>query len=274
MSKGRRTMMITLWIVIVAVVVVAGLRILAPRAMAPARAADPVAAKAAGDGLLSSRDATALIVVAHPDDVEWWAGGTAAMLAKHNRVVLVVATSGEKGNSGLVTDLGPIRERLQREGGAILGFSDVSFLREPDGGLAQATDFPARVADAFAASDPDIVITFDTERESTGYHHVDHESAGRVTTKAARDRGGVTLYLMHTSAPDVITDYEPVRDAKAQAFATLTSYREFVPVVGPLQKALAGLLGPSAPVYGSKASYPEVGIQYGEVFRRVIIPER
>lgn len=267
-------MTIILWIVGAAIVVVAGLRILAPRAMAPARAADPVAAKAAGDELIASRETTALIVVAHPDDLEWWAGGTAAMLSKHNRVVLLVATSGEKGDSGLVADLGPIRERLQREGGAVLGYSDIVFLREPDGGLAHAADFPARVADAFAANDPDIVITFDTEREAAGYHHADHEAAGRVTTKAARDRGGVTLYLMHTSAPDVIADYEPVKDDKARAFATLTSYRELVPVVGPLQKTLAGLLGPAAPVYGSKASYPEVGIQYGEVFRRVIVPER
>lgn len=267
-------MTILLWVVGAIIVIVAGLRILAPRAMAPARAADPIAAKTAGDALLASSETTALIIVAHPDDTEWWAGGTAAMLAKHNRVVLVVATSGEKGDSGLVAGLGAIREKLQREGGTLLGYSEVVFLREPDGGLAQAADFPARVTDAFATYRPDVVITFDTEHESAGYHHVDHEAAGRVATQVALDRGGVTLYLMHTSAPDVICDYAPVRDAKAEAFATLTSYHDLVPVIGPLQKTLAGLLGSSAPVYGSKASYPEVGIEYGEVFRRIVVPKR
>jgi LmbE family N-acetylglucosaminyl deacetylase len=274
MRRGRRATFIVLGIVGVLIVIAAGLRILAPRAMQPARAADPVAAKAAGEALLASRDTTALIVVAHPDDTEWWAGGTAAMLAKHDHVVLVVATSGEKGDSGLVADLGAKREQLQRDGGALLGYSEIVFLREPDGGLTQAADFPARVAEAFSAYRPSIVITFDTEREAAGYHHVDHEAAGRVTTQVARDRGGVTLYLMHTSAPDVICDYAPVKDAKARAFAILTSYHDLVPLMGPLQKALAGLLGSSAPVYGSKASYPGVGIEYGEVFRKVVVPVR
>lgn len=275
MRRGRRATIIFLWTVGAAVVIVAGLRLLAPRAMEPARAADPAAAKAAGKRLLASRDTTVLIVVAHPDDLEWWAGGTAAMLARAgNRVVLVVGTSGEKGNSGLVPDLGAVRERLQREGGDLLGYSGISFLREPDGALAEAADFPARVADAFTEYEPDTVITFDTERESAGYHHADHEAAGRVATQVARDRGGVVLYLMHTSAPDVICDYTPVKEDKAAAFAVLTSYRDLVPVAGPLQKLLVGLLGTSAPVYGSRASYPQVGIEYGEVFRKVVVPER
>lgn len=273
MRRGLRVLTVLAWVAGVAVVVVLGLRLFAPRAMAPTRAADPVAAKAAGDELLASRDTTVLIVVAHPDDVEWWAGGTAGMLARSNRVVLVVGTSGEKGDSGLVSGLGPIREELQRAGGRILGYSDVVFLRNPDGGLADAAAFPDQVADAFAKYDPATVITFDIERESAGYHHVDHEAAGRVAEKVARERGGLTLYLMHTSAPDVIVDYAPVKEAKAEAFAKLTSYHELVPVVGPLSTWASGLLGPSAPTYGSKASYPEVGVEFGEVFRRVIVPE-
>jgi LmbE family N-acetylglucosaminyl deacetylase len=262
------------WVAGVTVIAVIGLRLFAPRAMAPARAADPLAAKAAGDELLASRDTTVLVVVAHPDDVEWWAGGTAGMLARSNRVVLVMGTSGERGDSGLVPGLGPMREELQRVGGRILGYSDIVFLRNPDGGLAQAADFPAQVAAAFAKYDPATVITFDIERESAGYHHVDHEAAGRVAEKVARERGGSTLYLMHTSAPDVIVDYAPVKEAKAEAFAKLTSYHELVPIVGPLSTWASGLLGPSAPTYGSKAPYPEVGVEFGEVFRRVIVPAK
>jgi len=272
--RGRRVVTILGWVAGAAIVVVLGLRLAAPRAMAPARCADPVAAKAAGDALLASRDETVVIVIAHPDDVEWWAGGTAGMLARANRVVLVVGTSGEKGDSGLVPGLGSIREGLQRAGGEILGYGDIVFLRNPDGGLAESARFPSQVDAALARYEPAIVITFDTEREASGYHHVDHEAAGRVAEAAARARGGVTIYFMHTSAPDVLVDYAPVREEKAQAFAKLTSYHDLTPVIGPLSGWASGLLGSSAPTYGSKASYPEVDVAFGEVFRRVVVPAK
>jgi hypothetical protein len=264
-DSRRKRWRVVLWSLLALLVVVYLVaRIAAPRALAPARVLDPVAAKAAGDALVASRDATTLVVVAHPDDVEWWAGGTAAMLAEHNKVVLVVGTSGERGDAGLVANLGAMRERLQREGGAILGYSDIVFLRNPDGGLASATVFPRQVADAFATYRPANVITFDAAREA----------AGRTAAAVAEQLGGVTLYLMHTSAPDVLVDYAPVKDKKARAFAILTSYHDAVPVVGWLGGLVGRLLGPSAPTYGSRAAYPQVGVDFGEVFRRVVIPEK
>jgi len=274
MRRGRRAAIIILVVIGVLALVLLGLRTLAPRAMAPARVADAAAAKAAGEELLASRDTTTLVVVAHPDDLEWWAGGTAGLLAQRGPVVVVVATSGEKGDAGLVPGLSSIREDLQRRGGDILGYSEVVFLREPDGGLASATAFPSRVEAAFARYRPANVITFDLAKEAAGYHHVDHEEAGRVTAAVAEKVGGVTLYLMHTRAPDVVVDYAPVREKKAAAFKVLTSYRDRAPVVGWLNGVLGPLLGRSAPTYGSKSSYPEVGIEYGEVFRKVVVPAR
>jgi LmbE family N-acetylglucosaminyl deacetylase len=264
---------VALWSVVAALLLTfAALRLLAPRAMAPARVVDPAAAKAAGEALLASRETTTLIVVAHPDDVEWWAGGTAALLSGRGPVVLVVATSGERGNAGLVADLGSIREGLQREGGAVIGYSEIVFLRAPDGGLASAAGFPEQVEDAFRRYRPANVITFDVALEAAGYHHVDHEEAGRVTASVAQRTGGVTMYLMHTSAPDVLVDYATVKDTKAKAFKILTSYRGRAPVVGWLSGALGSLMGPSAPTYGSKSAYPGAGVEFGEVFRRVVVP--
>ena len=247
---------------------------LRPRVVGGARVADPVAAKAAGDALLASRDTTVLIVVAHPDDTEWWAGGTAAMLARGDRVVLVVGTSGEKGDAGLVPGLGAIREGLQRQGGAIIGYSDIVFLRHPDGGLGQAAAFPGEVAAAFAKYRPSTVITFDTAKEAAGYRHVDHEAAGRVAFAEAEKVGGVTLYLFQTAAPDVIVDYAPVAQQKARAFAVLTRYRDLAPVVGWVNVAVRGLGRTPAPVYGQQARYPEVGVAYGEVFRKVVVAKK
>lgn len=274
MRRKRGWMVIVAWAIAALAVAVVALRFLAPRAMAPALVADPVAAKGAGDALLASRDATTLIVVAHPDDTEWWAGGTAAMLARHDAIVLVVGTSGEKGDAGLVPDLGSIRERLQREGGAVIGYRDIMFLRNPDGGLAAAAAFPRQVEAAFQRYRPTTVITFDAAQEASGYHHVDHEAAGRTTAAVAERLGGVTLYLMHTSAPDVLVDYAPVKEAKARAFGILTSYRSAVPLASWFNRALGSLLGPSVPTYGERAVYPQVGVDFGEVFRKVVIPAR
>lgn len=274
MHRRRRATIITLTVVGVIAVALITLRLITPRAMAPARVADPVAARAAGDALLASRDATTMIVVAHPDDTEWWAGGTVALLAERGPVVLVMGTSGEKGDAGLVAGLGAIREGLQRQGGAVLGYTDIVFLRHPDGGLASAPAYPQEVADAFARYRPANVITFDVAKEAAGYHHVDHEAAGRVTAAVAEKIGGVTLYLMHTSAPDVLVDYSSVKDTKAQAFKILTSYRDRAPIVGWLNGVLGSLLGPSAPTYGSKSAYPQVGVEFGEVFRKVVVPAR
>jgi LmbE family N-acetylglucosaminyl deacetylase len=273
-SRRRKAYTLIAVIVILAALAVVG-RLLLPRAIAGARPVDVAAAKTAGDELLASRDATALIVVAHPDDTEWWAGGTAAMLARYNHVVLVVGTSGDKGDGGLVSGLGPIREKLQRQGGAIIGYREIVFLRNPDGGLGKAASFPGQVADLFAKFRPSIVLTFDVAREAQGYRHVDHEAAGRVTAAAAEKVGGITMYLFQTSAPDVIVDYGPVKEKKARAFAILTSYHDLAPIVGWFNVAMRRLGLSNAPVsYGLRASFPEVGVDFGEVFRKVVLPAR
>lgn len=236
---------------------------------------DVRAAKAAGDRWLASRDTTALVVLAHPDDAEWWSGGTIAMLARHNRVVLVLGTSGDKGAGGNVPGLGAVRERLQREGGAILGYSDYVFLRHPDQGLAQATAFPGEVLDIVRRYRPSSIITFDVEREGPVYHHPDHEAAGRAALAAAKEVGGVTLYLQHSSAPDVIVDYAPVRERKREAFAILGDYRSANPMWGWLIGPLNRLLAAVRPVtHGSRQAFPDIGVEYGETFRMEVVPPR
>lgn len=236
------------------------------------RPADVPAAKAAGDELLASSGKTFLVFVAHPDDAEWWAGGTLGMLARHNAVILVMGTSGEAGNSGLTPELGALREKLQLEAGSILGYTDVVFLRHPDGHLAEAQEYPGDVRDIMARYSPDGVLTFDTEKEGPVYHHADHENAGRVALAAARDLGSTTLYFIHTSAPDVIVDFEPVATRKQKALSALWSYHDAGPF-GWLNR-LGGALGLQRRVgsFGGRTPFPEVGVDNGEQFRREVVP--
>ncbi|HEX9094276.1 MAG TPA: PIG-L family deacetylase [Coriobacteriia bacterium] len=243
-------------------------RFLRPRGAVAVPLADPAEAKRLGDELLASTDTTVAVFIAHPDDAEWWIGGTLGMLAKHNRVILVLGTSGEAGNGGLQSDLGEIRERLQLEGAKILGYADVVFLRHPDGHLAEAEQYPAEVAALLERLDPSTVITFDTEHEAGGYHHVDHEAAGRAALAAVRDRGGIALYLFHSAAPDVICDFKPVAEAKSKALSTLASYHDSSPLGWLSRAARAVGLEHAAVSFGGSSRFAQVDVQYGELFRK------
>lgn len=234
--------------------------------------ADPLAAKAAGEALLASRDTTVLVVVAHPDDLEFYAGGTAISLARHNKVVLLMGTSGDKGAGGW-PGVAAVREQLMLDTAKIAGYSEVAFLRHPDQGLGQASAYPAEVRAAFQKYRPTIVLSFDTADEAQGYRHVDHEAAGRTASAVSKDVGAVTLYLFSSSAPDVIVDYGPVAETKAKAFARVGDYRTANPFYAYLVAPVLRLRnGPPQLSYGMRAGFPSVGVTYGEVLRKVVEP--
>jgi len=274
--RTRRTLIVgSIVSLVVLALTLTAVYFLRPRGASRGRAvalADPVAAKAAGDELLASRDTTVVISIAHPDDAEWYAGGTAAALARNNRVIVLLGTSGDKGAGGW-PGMAAVRERRQLEGAKIAGYRDVVFLRHPDQGLAEAAPYAAEVKQALSRYRATIVITFDVAKEAQGYRHVDHEAAGRTTVAAVRELGGMTMYLMSTSAPDVLVDYSTVKETKRAALGALSGYRSANPLyawfVAPVQRALNGPPGPS---YGQRAAVTSVGVEYGEVFRKVAAP--
>jgi len=120
-----------------------------------------------------------LIFVAHPDDESFSMGGTIARYAKNGCYIhLVVATNGEKGDSGDFHEsdeqsLGLIRQEEAKKAGRILGIEKIDFLNLPDLGLRQLT--PGTLEDPlydFMENElPDVVITHDP----TGItNHPDH----------------------------------------------------------------------------------------------------
>ena len=81
----------------------------------------------------------ALVVVAHPDDVDFWAGGTVACWTSAGiGVTYCVLTDGDSGGfdpripRAAIPD---IRRDEQEAAAAVLGVSDVRFLGYPDGRL-------------------------------------------------------------------------------------------------------------------------------------------
>jgi LmbE family N-acetylglucosaminyl deacetylase len=74
----------------------------------------------------------ALVIVAHPDDVESHAGETVAKLARAGtRIAYCIATNGEKGSGDRTMTperLATIRQEEQRQAARVLGVHSVEFL--------------------------------------------------------------------------------------------------------------------------------------------------
>ncbi len=177
---------------------------------------DPAAARR-GDDLTRTRGKIVAVVVAHPDDVDYWASGTMAKLHRNgNRIVMIVATTGERGAN--IPGIAKIRRSEQKKAGAIVGYDDMIFLNHPDQGLKADDRFEDELRRLFVAHKPDVLFTFDVEEPDSTYHHVDHDAAGRAAHAAAGGSPSIqSVYLFHTGAPNVSVDIADVAPIKRRA---------------------------------------------------------
>jgi LmbE family N-acetylglucosaminyl deacetylase len=135
--------------------------------------------------------ASALVIVAHPDDAEFMCGGTVARWAKEGCAVhYVVCTDGsagdnEPGASRAAT--APIREREQRAAAGVLGVTSVTFLGEPDGTLEVNLGTRRKVCREVRRLRPEVILAPDPARlwSGSGYiNHWDHKQAGLLALTA------------------------------------------------------------------------------------------
>ena len=148
-----------------------------------------------------------LVITPHPDDAEGGAGGTIARWARQGRkVVLVVCTNGDKGTSDRSMkpeDLARLREEEQRQAAAVLGISEVVFLRFPDQGLEDCSEFREKLVRQIRLHRPETVVTIDPYRRYI--RHRDHFVCGRVTLDAvfpgARDHLSYPAHLQEGLEP-------------------------------------------------------------------------
>ncbi|MGE5528213.1 MAG: PIG-L deacetylase family protein [Patescibacteria group bacterium] len=136
--------------------------------------------------MLEFTDRTILAVTAHPDDLEWLFGGTICQLARRNRVVHIIATSGNKGTRDPGVDetaLAAARRREQMAAAAVTGVQETIFFDLPDGDLAYASlnTLRARLYRAMRNYQPQVLITFDPQSLDP---HPDHTTVGRVAFEA------------------------------------------------------------------------------------------
>ena len=127
-----------------------------------------------------------MVVSAHPDDAEFGSAGSVAKWTREGRrVVYVVCTSGDKGSNhpGVVSEqLSKIREKEQKDAAAVLGVSDVVFLRYPDQELEDTPHFRKAIVRQIRMYKPEMVVTSDPYRRYIW--HRDHRITGQVTLDA------------------------------------------------------------------------------------------
>ena len=131
---------------------------------------------------------TIVAVTAHPDDLEWYFGGSVHQLAKKNRVVQIVASCGAKstGSPGPEeAELGAALRREQFAAAEILGIAETVFFDLPEGDLAYGSlsTLRVRLYRAFRNYQPQVLASFDPGNDRDP--HPDHRAVGKLALEAA-----------------------------------------------------------------------------------------
>ncbi len=133
-----------------------------------------------------------LVILAHPDDPEFFCGATIARwTAQGHNVVYWLLTRGDKGTNDRAMQpetLVDIREEEQKKAAQVLGVCEVHFLSNPDGFLAQTPELRREVTRIIRLEKPDILVTSDPtnffpNNDST-INHPDHRAAGQIVIEA------------------------------------------------------------------------------------------
>lgn len=211
-----------------------------------------------------------LVIVAHPDDIEAHCAGTVARLvAQGKQVVYVLATSGNRGTTDpamTAERLAELREAEQRAAAAIVGVTDITFLRYDDGDLAfHVSQLRADLTRLIRQYRPRTIITHDPypgngSRDACAIYP-DHTTLGLTVFQAAylcapsplcepeQVRKGLpvhrpeVLMLIMSQEPDVFVDIEPVFTLRMQALRQHVTQGRDRPEQEALFQHIAGELG-------------------------------
>ncbi len=132
-----------------------------------------------------------MAIVAHPDDIDFSCAGSIAHWVKLGaEACYVLCTSGDVGiaEPGMTKARATeIREAEQRAAAAVVGVTNVVFLREPDGMLEATLELRKKLVREIRRFRPDTVITGDPQAlwVGDGYiNHPDHRAAALATVDA------------------------------------------------------------------------------------------
>lgn len=148
-----------------------------------------------------------LAVVAHPDDIEFMAGGTMGRWAAEGAAITYcILTDGAAGSRDPEMSherLIATRQQEQRAAAATTGVTNVIFLSHADGRLQHTLELRFAIARVIRQVRPDVVVTMDpTLRWSANYiNHPDHIVAADATLAAIMPTANTLL-----AAPELLAE--------------------------------------------------------------------
>ena len=128
-----------------------------------------------------------LIILAHPDDPEFFLGATIARWVNAGHTVrYVLLTRGDKGAQNelqTIEEILTIRKIEQEEAINILGVSSVEYLDYADGYLVPDLEMRKQIVRCIRKYQPQIIVTCDPSNVFPNQHyinHPDHRAAGQA----------------------------------------------------------------------------------------------
>jgi LmbE family N-acetylglucosaminyl deacetylase len=131
---------------------------------------------------------SAMVIVAHPDDIEFSCAGTIARWVKAGaHGVYVLCTSGEVGiaQKGMSKEKATqIREAEQTKAAEIAGVKDVVFLRHPDGLLEPTLELRKKIVKEIRRYKPEVIVCSDPTVIWAGEDYINHPDHRAAATAA------------------------------------------------------------------------------------------
>ncbi len=191
-----------------------------------------------------------LVILAHPDDPEFFCGATLARWARAgHHITYLLLTCGDKGfNPTTHPEMTPdklcsIRHEEQYAAAKVIGAEAVHFMEYPDGYLTADLDTRRAVVREIRRFKPDILLTCDPQTLFAvyGINHPDHRAAGQVVLDAVFPAAGNVAYFPEllaegfqphmpkevwcslTMQPNTVLDVTEMWDVKMQAILQHTT---------------------------------------------------
>jgi LmbE family N-acetylglucosaminyl deacetylase len=145
-----------------------------------------------------------LVILAHPDDPEFFCGGALAKWAREgHHITYLLLTCGDKGfnpatDPAMTPDrLCAIRHEEQHAAANVIGAQAVHILDHPDGYLVPDLNLRREIVREIRRHKPDILVTCDPQNlfATYGINHPDHRAAGQVVLDAVFPAAGNPVYF-------------------------------------------------------------------------------